>query len=98
MSSKHTARCGVSAQAYDEIEVLLLDPAVAAAAYVVEVWAARPVSNAIAGRLRVRHESPQLLLVTNGRVLWSASHFCVTAQAVRTALANVPLARTGIGL
>lgn len=76
-------------QAYDEIQSLLCDPDFTADVHVVDVWAARFVSDAIAARFSVRHESPQVLLIMNNRVLWSASHFRVTAQAIRAALASL---------
>jgi len=52
----------------------------------VTVQTHRAVSNAIAQKLGVRHETPQALLVRNGRVVWSASHFRVTAAAVDDAV------------
>jgi hypothetical protein len=52
----------------------------------VTVQTHRAVSNAIAQKLGVRHETPQALLVKNGRVVWSASHFRVTAAAVDDAI------------
>ena len=84
---KHSPTCGISAQAYDEIESVLMTN-LHADAYVVNVWTARTVSNALAARLHTRHESPQVLLVRDGRVVWSASHFRVTAHAIRSALMN----------
>ena len=36
---------------------------------------ARPVSNAVVERFGVRHESPQALLLRDGRVVWHASHW-----------------------
>ena len=86
---KHSAQCGRSAQAYDEILALFCDPDFTADVYVVDVWAARLVSDAIAARFTVRHESPQVLVIMNNRVLWSASHFRVTAEAIRAALASL---------
>jgi monothiol bacilliredoxin len=52
----------------------------------VTVQTHRALSNAIAQKLGVRHETPQALLVRNGRVVWSASHFRVTAAAVDDAI------------
>ena len=64
---KHSPTCGISAQAYDEIAALLDGPPLGANVYLVDVWTNRTVSNAIANRLRIRHESPQALLVRRGR-------------------------------
>jgi hypothetical protein len=52
----------------------------------VTVQTHRAISNAIAQKLGVRHETPQALLVKRGRVVWSASHFRVTAAAVADAI------------
>jgi thioredoxin 1 len=54
----------------------------------VTVQTHRAISNAVALRLGVRHETPQALLIRDGRVVWSASHFRVTAAAVEDAIRN----------
>jgi bacillithiol system protein YtxJ len=54
----------------------------------VNLRTARDVSNALAARLRIRHESPQVLLVRDGSAVWSASHFRVAAYAIRSALTD----------
>ena len=85
---KHSYTCGVSLEALDELVAHLNDrrhdcpPQYA----MVTVQTHRAVSNAIAQKLGVRHETPQALLVKNGRVVWSASHFRVTAAAVENAI------------
>jgi bacillithiol system protein YtxJ len=40
----------------------------------------------VSARLGVRHETPQALLIRDRRVVWSASHFRVTADAVAKAI------------
>lgn len=88
---KHSFSCGTSAEALDELVEHLNadlesswgpDPRYA----IVTVQTHREVSNAVAARLGVRHETPQALLIRNGRVVWAASHFRVTAEAVKKAL------------
>ena len=86
---KHSYTCGVSVEALDELVTHLNDrgaktflPHYA----MVTVQTHRALSNAIAQKLGVRHETPQALLVKNGRVVWSASHFRVTAAAVDDAI------------
>jgi bacillithiol system protein YtxJ len=54
--------------------------------YVVKVIEARPVSNAVAERLNVQHQSPQIILVRGGAAVWSASHFNITAESMNEAL------------
>jgi len=88
---KHSHTCGISAEALDELvdhvntgisENTEINPRYA----VVTVQTHRDVSNAVTAKLGVRHETPQALLIRDGRVVWSASHFRVTADAVQRAL------------
>ena len=44
------------------------------------------IAYAVAKKLGIRHETPQALLIRDGRVVWSASHFRVTANAVVDAI------------
>ena len=68
--------------AHEEILDLVAAGDVEAPIYIVDVRAQRAVSNAIAARFALRHESPQVLLLRHGRLVWSASHFRVTASAI----------------
>jgi bacillithiol system protein YtxJ len=83
---KHSFSCGISAEALDEILAHLDESRTDVNYAMVTVQTHRDVSNAIARELGVRHETPQALLVLDGRVVWSASHFRVTAQAVGAAI------------
>lgn len=83
---KHSATCGISAQAHEEIAALLADPTWPTDVYVVSVQQSRVVSNEIVNRLSLRHASPQIILVWDGIVRWQASHFRVTGPAIRAAL------------
>lgn len=53
---------------------------------VVTVQEARPVSEEIARRFGVKHESPQLLAVKDGQVLWHISHSAITADEISNRL------------
>src|SRR3954471_17511632 len=83
---KHSYSCGVSAEALDELLAHLGDQQGDTRYAMVTVQTHRDVSNAIASRLGVRHETPQALLVRNGAVVWSASHFRVNAAELEKAL------------
>ena len=92
---KHSYTCGVSMEALEELVAHInqqtpfraRDAATPQYA-MVTVQTHRAVSNAIAHQLGVRHETPQALLIRDGRVVWSASHFRVTAAAVESAIRN----------
>lgn len=83
---KHSLTCGTSAMAFEEMRDLAAGPPLGAPMGLVKVQPARAVSNEVARRFGLRHESPQVLIVRAGKVVWHASHFRVTAQAVRDAL------------
>ena len=90
---KHSYTCGISAEALDELRAHLSDqlgaPEDAVHYAMVTVQTHRDLSNEIAARLGVRHETPQAILVRGGKVVWSASHFRVNAAELQKALATV---------
>lgn len=82
---KHSPTCGTSAQAYDELsDYLAGDDAIDV--YLIDVLRSRSLSQALAARVQLRHESPQLLVLRAGAVTWHGSHWRVTADAVRAAV------------
>jgi len=83
---KHSRYCGVSCEALDELQSHI-DGAPQDVAYrVITVQTHRPVSDAVAQRLGLRHETPQAILLREGRVVWNASHFRITANQLDLAL------------
>jgi len=60
----------------------------------VDVFADRAFSQEIEARFGVRHQSPQVLIIEDGNVLWHASHRGVAPDRVRAALAG---GREGLG-
>ncbi|MFN8064007.1 MAG: bacillithiol system redox-active protein YtxJ [Vicinamibacterales bacterium] len=85
---KHSPACGTSGMAYDDLMDLFAD-ANAPEIHLLNVLAHRSLSQAIATRLGVRHESPQVLVLKDGRAAWHGSHFRVTADALRKAVKDI---------
>jgi bacillithiol system protein YtxJ len=84
---KHSTQCPISAQAYEEFT----DFAEGARNLVcgtVLVIENRQMSNEIADRFGVRHQSPQALLIKDGQVVWHASHWSITSGSLDNALAK----------
>lgn len=77
---KHSLTCPISASAYSQMEQF--DGEVA----LVEVQRARALSTEIENRLGLAHESPQVIVLRGGQVVWNASHFKITARAVAEAV------------
>ena len=77
---KHSDTCGISSRAYNEMSRLPYPVGL------VVVQKARSVSDEIEKRWRVSHETPQVLIVRDGAVVWNASHFRVKAADVEAVL------------
>jgi bacillithiol system protein YtxJ len=73
---KHSASCGISSNVLSEIRNL------DAEVNVVVVQNSRDVSNEIASRLNLRHETPQAIVLLNGRAVYSASHYNVSSDEI----------------
>jgi monothiol bacilliredoxin len=78
---KHSRYCGVSCEALDELHSHIESQSAPTVAYrMVTVQTHRPVSDAISQRLGIRHETPQAILLRNGKAVWNASHFRITSR------------------
>ncbi|HXU09473.1 MAG TPA: bacillithiol system redox-active protein YtxJ [Blastocatellia bacterium] len=84
---KHSTQCPISTQAYEEFAdfVESVQGLVCGTVLVIEN---RRLSNSIAERFGVRHESPQAILIKDGRVTWHASHWSISPDSLREALAK----------
>jgi len=84
---KHSTRCSISSMAKDRLE-RSWDFAEGSGPlmYYLDLISYRQVSNEIAERLNVHHESPQLILVKNGGAVYDASHNDITVTELKEAL------------
>ena len=81
---KHSNRCGLSFRAEKEVRTFAeAHPDVPVVK--IDVVASRPLSNLVAERFEVVHQSPQVIVVRDGRAVWSASHLGVTAGGLSRA-------------
>ncbi|MCP9764713.1 bacillithiol system redox-active protein YtxJ [Lacihabitans soyangensis] len=74
---KHSTRCSISATALDRFERNFAKnhESKDLKFYYLDLIAHRDISNKIASDFDVEHESPQLLLVKNGAVVFTESHY-----------------------
>lgn len=79
----HDPLCGINAQARREVA-----RADVRAAWI-DVAVRHGLGMEVEQRTGIRHESPQVLLLRDGRAVWAASHGRITAEAIRSALAGV---------
>lgn len=81
---KHSTACPISARANEQM-TQLSDDGDAPAVYRLVVQDARALSDTIAERFDIQHETPQAIVVRDGQPVFNDSHQAVTADAVREA-------------
>lgn len=80
---KHSTRCNVSADAWQECQELAQEEVVTDVTLVmVKVVESREVSNRIAEDLQVKHASPQTILIRNQQTIWDTSHWHIKKETL----------------
>ncbi|MCY3488313.1 MAG: bacillithiol system redox-active protein YtxJ [Bacteroidetes bacterium] len=79
---KHSSTCDLSATAKDEMVNVKLP------VFELVVQTARPLSNHIEAHFGIRHESPQVILISRGEPIYNASHRAVTVDSIHAAAAQ----------
>lgn len=86
---KHSTRCNISRAALDRLErnwkseeMTHVKP------YYLDLISNRDVSNLVADQFGVEHESPQVLIIENGKAVYDSSHFNIDYEQIRAALKN----------
>lgn len=83
---KHSRTCGISCEALDELRAHVDEGALHAAYKLITVQSHRRLSDEAATRFGIRHETPQAILLRDGRAVWNASHFRITKQQLDAAI------------
>lgn len=76
---KYSTRCGISRITLNKFEKDLPQD-FDAVYYFMDLVKYRSLSNEIADRFRVRHESPQLIVLKDGKVVHHSSHQSINAE------------------
>ncbi|GAB4331012.1 MAG: bacillithiol system redox-active protein YtxJ [Flammeovirgaceae bacterium] len=84
---KHSTRCSISAMALDRLErnwkndeMKNIKP------YYLDLLSYRDVSNQIAADFQVTHESPQVLIIENGKCIHHSSHSAISYDELKKIL------------
>jgi len=79
---KHSTTCGISRMALKQFENQfdLNDQVVS---YYLDLLTYRSISNEVAVRFGVEHQSPQLLLIQDGKCVFDASHGAIDVSDLR---------------
>lgn len=77
---KHSSMCSVSADTYEEMS------SYPGRVELIVVQQARGLSDEIETRTGLRHESPQVIVLSQGKAVWNSSHWRIKAAAVAQAV------------
>ncbi len=87
---KHSTSCSISRTAlsrlernWNEQELPQIMP------YYLDLLAFRPVSNSIAESFEVEHQSPQVLIIRNGKSVYNRSHFDIDYRSIKASLEKI---------
>ncbi|MEL1241113.1 bacillithiol system redox-active protein YtxJ [Flavobacterium flavipallidum] len=79
---KHSTRCSVSRMALKQFEnEFNLEEEVTP--YFLDLISYREISNEIANRFQVQHQSPQILVIKDGKSIYDASHSDIDAESLK---------------
>ncbi|MEM8895665.1 MAG: bacillithiol system redox-active protein YtxJ [Bacteroidota bacterium] len=86
---KHSTRCSISAMAKSRLERQWDESALPRVeAYYLDLIAHRDISNSLATELGVYHESPQVIIVADGKAVYDDSHMAISFSAIQEALTS----------
>ena len=75
---KDSTRCGISKMVIKQFEKLFTEENQHLKVYYLDLLNYRDISNGIAAKFQVMHQSPQLIIVRNGSAVHHASHNDIT--------------------
>ena len=83
---KHSIRCGTSSFVKGRFEIEWDIDHSFVQTYFLDLITYRQISNAIAEKLHVLHESPQVILVKDGKAIYHASHSGIDVDEIKSVL------------
>ena len=84
---KHSTRCSISSMALSRLERNLKASDVLPT-YLLHLLDYRLVSQQVTEHYQIAHESPQILIIKNGKCVFHASHSDINAADIQSAVAN----------
>jgi bacillithiol system protein YtxJ len=87
---KHSIRCGISSMAKDRLERKWDFTAEELDIYYLDLINYRSISNRIADLFGVVHQSPQVIVLRNGKAVFDASHNLVSVENLRNSIEENP--------
>lgn len=79
---KHSTRCGISSMVLKRFEKSMPSENNDFDYYILDILKNRDISNLLANKFGVRHESPQLLVLKNGDLIAHDSHYAILEMSL----------------
>jgi bacillithiol system protein YtxJ len=89
MLFKHSVTCGISSGAKYRLESDWDNLSSDLPCFYLDLLNHRDVSNAIADRYKVVHQSPQILIISNGESIYDTSHHNISVGDINSAVARL---------
>ena len=80
---KHSTRCSISRMALKQFDAEFNYPEEKIDWYLLDLLNHRDLSNEIASRYNVMHQSPQIVVIRNGKAVFNASHDSISAEDLK---------------
>ena len=81
---KHSNICPISANAQEVVKSM--ENNIRIPIFKIVVQTEREVSNEVEEKTHIKHESPQLILIKNGKAIWHKSHYDINEETIEEAL------------
>ncbi|WP_115462075.1 bacillithiol system redox-active protein YtxJ [Winogradskyella aurantiaca] len=76
---KHSTRCGISRMTLNQFQAQFPESGLHADLYYLDLLSFRSISNLVAKRFQVFHQSPQVLIIKNGIAVVNESHGAINS-------------------
>lgn len=86
---KHSTSCSISKMALSRLERSWNAAETPSDAYYLDLIAHRNISNSIAQKFDVVHESPQLIVIHKGKAIYDTSHMGISYTELKSLLGKV---------
>lgn len=78
---KHSTRCSISTTALNRLERAW--DSEQTSAFYLDLIAYRPISGMIAEKFDIEHQSPQVLVIDNGKCTYTATHWDISMEDLK---------------
>lgn len=88
---KHSTRCGISRMAFKSFEKQynLNDSQIDL--YYLDLLNNRTLSNEIATKFQISHQSPQVIVIQNEKVIYDDSHYQISVEEIKKVISLQPI-------